>query len=237
MRRTAAAGPGADARPAPRRPGAGARGGVRPAEGSARRGGAGSSSGTSTSRPAAASRSRRTTTPRRTRRTTQPGDDARAAVDDLLDEPFGNWHVETTTETHQLRVTKKLEAMVHTRRAAASRGRSRAGSTSRRPHDRAKPRLLPEDDPVLVALGISDAAGPGQAQPAGEVPPGRGVPPRASPPVVDDAIAAGRLRTPTAEEPLRVVDLGCGNAYLTFAAHALPRPACAACRCTPPAST
>ena len=36
---------------------------------------------------------------------------------------------------------------------------------------------------------------------------------------MDDAIAAGRLRTPTAQEPLRVVDLGCGNAYLTFAAH------------------
>ena len=36
---------------------------------------------------------------------------------------------------------------------------------------------------------------------------------------VDDATAAGALRTPTAEEPLQVVDLGCGNAYLTFAAH------------------
>ena len=44
----------------------------------------------------------------------EPGPDARDAVDALLDEPFGNWHVETTTETHQLRVTKKLEAMVHT---------------------------------------------------------------------------------------------------------------------------
>src|SRR6478735_3674119 len=29
-----------------------------------------------------------------------PGDDARASVDGLLDLPFGNWHVETTTETH-----------------------------------------------------------------------------------------------------------------------------------------
>ena len=43
-----------------------------------------------------------------------PGPEARDAVDALLDEPFGNWHVETTTETHQVRVTKKLEAMVHT---------------------------------------------------------------------------------------------------------------------------
>ena len=34
-----------------------------------------------------------------------PGEEAREAVDALLDEPFGNWHVETTTETLQLRVT------------------------------------------------------------------------------------------------------------------------------------
>ena len=32
-------------------------------------------------------------------------------------------------------------------------------------------------------------------------------------------MATGQLRTPTAEDPLRIVDLGCGNAYLTFAAH------------------
>src|SRR6478735_12840709 len=30
------------------------------------------------------------------------GEAARTAVDDLLDEPFGNWHVDTTTQTHQL---------------------------------------------------------------------------------------------------------------------------------------
>src|SRR3954470_15474475 len=35
------------------------------------------------------------------------GDAARDAVDELLDEPFGNWHVDTTTESVQLRVTRK----------------------------------------------------------------------------------------------------------------------------------
>ena len=34
-----------------------------------------------------------------------------------------------------------------------------------------------------------------------------------------DALEQGQVRTPTPEDPLRVVDLGCGNAYLTFAAH------------------
>ena len=36
---------------------------------------------------------------------------------------------------------------------------------------------------------------------------------------VSEALSTGRLRRPTAEAPLRIVDLGCGNAYLTFTAH------------------
>ncbi len=34
---------------------------------------------------------------------------------------------------------------------------------------------------------------------------------------ITEAIDKGHLRRPTPEDPLRVVDLGCGNAYLTFA--------------------
>ena len=83
-----------------------------------------------------------------------PGVPARDAVDALLDEPFGNWHVDTTTETHQLRVTKKLEAVVHTAPRDAT-----SPDAADRSHDRTKPRLLPEDHPVLRALGISDETG------------------------------------------------------------------------------
>jgi len=152
------------------------------------------------------------------------GDAAREAVDALLDEPYGNWHVETTTETHQVRVTKKLEAMVHTAPrtpdSSADQAESPAEeSQTNRGHDRKKPRLLPEDDPVLVAVGISDEQG--------RVKPSRQAKYRQVEeflrclgPAVDDALSAGRLRTPTEQEPLRVVDLGCGNAYLTFAAWA-----------------
>jgi SAM-dependent methyltransferase len=141
------------------------------------------------------------------------GDAAKRAVDDLLDEPFGNWHVETTTETHQLRVTKKLEAMVHTTGRAEP-----APADAQRAHDRRKARLLAEDDPVLRAVGISDERG--------RVKPSRQAKYRqveeflrSLGPAVDDALSSGRLRTPTEAEPLRVADLGCGNAYLTFAAH------------------
>ncbi|MFL6171284.1 MAG: methyltransferase [Marmoricola sp.] len=132
------------------------------------------------------------------------------AVAQLLAEPFGNWHVETAAETVQVRVTKSGEAALSVQAGP--------GAVPDRSHDRAKPRLLPEDAPVLRALGISDAQG--------RVKPSRQAKYRqveeflrelaAS---VEDALASGRL-APTVDRPLRVVDLGCGNAYLTFAAHA-----------------
>ena len=137
--------------------------------------------------------------------------DAAALFDELAAEPFGNWHVETTSEVLQVRVTKSGEAVVSSKPQAAAVEPVRG-------HDREKPRLLPEDDPVLVALGISDRDG--------RVKPTRRAKYRQVEEflrelqaALDDAIAAGQV-TPTEDDPLRVVDLGCGNAYLTFAAHA-----------------
>jgi hypothetical protein len=133
------------------------------------------------------------------------------AVDALLAQPFANWHVDTTTRTLQARVTKKGEVLVH------SKARAEAVEAERG-HDRFKGRLLQEDDPVLVALGISDAQG--------RIKPSRQAKYRqveeflrllnAS---LTEALAKGHVRTPTTDDPLRIVDLGCGNAYLTFAAH------------------
>ena len=145
-------------------------------------------------------------------------EDAARAVDELLAEPFGNWHVHTAEEHLQLRVTKKREALVHVSPALATVPAQGDGPPTQRAHDRKKARLLPEDDPVLRALGISDTQG--------RVKPSRQAKYRqveeflrALGAAVDDATAAGALRVPTAERPLQVVDLGCGNAYLTFAAH------------------
>src|SRR4051794_31535387 len=158
------------------------------------------------------------------------GDSARDVVDSLLDEPFGNWHVETTREAHQLRVTKKGEAMVHTAPRRGLDGLDQRDGLDERDgpdgpdgrddhrHDRAKPRLLPQDDPVLAALGFLDQHG--------RIKPSRQAKYRQVEeflrdlaPVVDDAIGSGRIPAPTSARPLQVVDLGCGNAYLTFAAH------------------
>jgi len=136
------------------------------------------------------------------------GDAARSAVDELLDLPFGNWHVETTTQTHQLRVTKKGEAVVHSR--------ARQDDVEvRRDHDRDKGRLLAEDDPVFRALGLSDHEGrmkPSRQSKYRQVEEFL----RILDASISDALAKGHLRTPTPEQPLEIVDLGCGNAYLTF---------------------
>ncbi len=135
---------------------------------------------------------------------------ARDAVDALLDQPFANWNVETTTEQHQVRVTKKLEAVVHTTERSEEVEADRG-------HDHDKQRLLPEDDPVFIALGLSDAAGrmkPSRQAKYRQVEEFL----RLLDSAITDAMAKGHLRRPTLADPLRVVDLGCGNAYLTFTA-------------------
>ena len=138
------------------------------------------------------------------------GDAARDAVDDLLDEPFGNWHVETTTQLHQVRVTKRLEAVVHTTERAEQVDVDRG-------HDRDKERLLPR-----TTRSSSLSASPtrrGGSSPAGRRSTGRSRSSSAcSTSRSPTRSRRGHVRRPTAEEPLRIVDLGCGNAYLTFAA-------------------
>ncbi len=128
-----------------------------------------------------------------------PGVEAEAAVDALLAEPFGTWHVETRERVVQLRVTKKGAAQVHTSRTSS---RDVAPSTAR--HDRPKERLLDPDDPLFAALG-ADADKRRQVDAFL----------RLLAPVVGRAVERAR----TVGRPLHVVDLGCGNAYLTFAAH------------------
>jgi SAM-dependent methyltransferase len=138
------------------------------------------------------------------------GEAAEQAVDGLLAEPFGNWTVETAEQQLSLRVTKKGAALVHT---VARSGEVPAD----RGHDRAKERLLPEDDPVFAALGLADAQGrikPSRMAKYRQVEDFLRILDRS----VTEAIAKSRLRKPTPEDPLRVVDLGCGNGYLTFAA-------------------
>lgn len=144
-------------------------------------------------------------------------DGAAAAVDRLLALPFGNWHVDSADPgagggaSLQLRVTKRGDALV-------SRAATAATTTGSRSHDRDKHRLIGADDPLLRALGITDGEGrvrPGRADKYRQVEEFA----RQLEATLADAFSAGALRRPTAAEPLRVVDLGAGNAYLTFVAH------------------
>lgn len=143
-------------------------------------------------------------------RNVAPGSDAEAAVSELLDEPFGNWHVETRDAVTQLRVTKKGLAQVH-------RSAREGEPASARTHDRPKQRMLDDSDPYLRAVGIADADG--------RIKPSRQAKHRQIDEfcrllatALDGALDSGAVRRPSPEDPLRVVDLGCGNAYLTFAA-------------------
>jgi hypothetical protein len=144
------------------------------------------------------------------------GASAAGAVDALLAQGFGNWHVETVDDVIQVRITKKGDAQVH--RA----GRDAPVEAEPAAHDRVKPRLLDVAHPAvreyLQAVGVADHEG--------RVKPSRQDKYRqveefvrlldAS---VEDARTAGSLREPTPDKPWHMVDLGCGHAYLTIGAY------------------
>lgn len=143
-------------------------------------------------------------------RNVEPGASADHALEDLLNLPFSSWHVTTTTETVQLRVTRKGRPLLH-------REPQKQVEPPDRSHDRAKARPLDENDELFMVLGISSAEG--------RVKPSRRDKFRqvqdflaALEPLLADAVALGLGDRLSEERPLRVVDLGCGNAYLTFAA-------------------
>ncbi len=138
------------------------------------------------------------------------------AVDALLDQGFGNWHVETTDEVVQVRVTKKGDAQVHRSPRTDPVPVEPAG------HDRVKRRMFdlahPDVRAFLTAVGVADSSGqvlPRRQDKYRQVEEFV----RLLDTAVDDAMTAGALAPPTHENPWRVVDLGCGHAYLTVGAY------------------
>jgi hypothetical protein len=137
-------------------------------------------------------------------------------IDELLDAGFGHWHVDTSDEQIQLRVTKKGEALVHRGKPSEV---TEQMSTS---HDRVKARRLNPENPdverFLVAVGIADAQGrikPSRQDKYRQIEEFV----RVLDASVNDALIAGSLVESSAEKPWQLVDLGCGNAYLTMAAY------------------
>ena len=127
----------------------------------------------------------------------------------LMTSGYANILLEHTRGEISLRITKKGEPLIH-----RSKGENKADLT----HDRSKSRLLNPSDPFLIEVGISDKNG--------EVKPSKQDKYRQVEeflrllvPSLTSAIEAGHIPAPTTVKPLTIVDLGCGHAYLTFAAH------------------
>ena len=128
---------------------------------------------------------------------------------ELAQSGYANILVETTSETLALRFSKKGQPLF-------TRGKSEGQQILS--HDRKKERLLDSGDAFLREVGISDKSGaikPSMMDKYMQVEEFL----RLLVPTLNEAMSAGHVRIPTSENPLKIVDLGCGHAYLTFAAH------------------
>jgi len=132
-----------------------------------------------------------------------------ANIEELLKSGFANILVEHRTGSLSIRITKKGEALIH---------QSKGVFAQNLQHDRTKVRLLESSDPFLLEVGISDAAGkikPSKQDKYKQVDEFL----RLLSPALNSAIDAGQIHKVSESNPLRIVDLGCGSAYLTFATH------------------
>ena len=133
----------------------------------------------------------------------------RALVAELLESGYANIMVESTSQSYSIRITKSGDAQVHLENRVSEQNLT---------HDKKKDRLLAASDPFLREVGIADSAGvikPSRQDKYRQVEEFL----RLLSPTLKAAIAAGQIHSPTSENPLQIVDLGCGHAYLTFAAH------------------
>ena len=132
-----------------------------------------------------------------------------APFGELMRSGYANVLLEHIDGSVSLRITKKGEPLVHRESSKNEQDLS---------HDRTKARLLDPSDPFLIAIGISDTSGkvkPSKSDKYLQVEEFL----RLLSPTLNSAIAAGQIHQPSEEAPLTIVDLGCGHAYLTFAAH------------------
>ena len=161
--------------------------------------------------------------------------DASEAADEALALGFGSWRVEAVDTVTQVKVTKSGEAQWHQTgqllaNARSGRDSKEAGTGGMRvavantanvaSHDREKPRLLSPSDPFLRAVGVSSADG--KSIKASRRDKYKQVEEfvKLVKLAVEEAQTGGHLPTPSDDTPARLVDLGCGNAYLTFGAFA-----------------
>jgi hypothetical protein len=130
-------------------------------------------------------------------------------ISDFIRSGYANILIQCIEESFTLRITKKDEPLISITSGAG---------TVDLAHDKKKERLLDSGDPLLREVGISDASGqikPSKSDKYRQVEEFL----RLLTPTLTNAIEAGQIKKPTSAEPLTIVDLGCGHAYLTFATH------------------
>ena len=130
-------------------------------------------------------------------------------IDEYIRSGYANILIEGIEECFSLRITKKDEPLI-----SISAGLGAIDLA----HDRKKERLLDPADPFLREVGISDASGlikPSKTDKYRQVEEFL----RLLAPTLTNAIEVGHIHAPSSSTPLTIVDLGCGHAYLTFAAH------------------
>ena len=128
---------------------------------------------------------------------------------ELLSSGYANITVDTVEGSTSIRVTKSGQAQVHFENKALEQNLS---------HDKKKERLLDPADPFLLEVGIADHKGQIKSSKNDKY---KQVEEflRLLVPSLNSAIEAGQIAQPSENKPLSIVDLGCGHAYLTFAAH------------------
>lgn len=132
-----------------------------------------------------------------------------AKVLELITSGYANILVEHTDGSMSIRITKSGDAQVHYEKKELEQDLA---------HDKKKARLLDTTDPFLLEVGITDHKGsikPSKQDKYRQVEEFL----RILRPTLKAAIDAGQIHEPTEQNPLSIVDLGCGHAYLTFAAH------------------
>lgn len=127
----------------------------------------------------------------------------------FLNSGYANCLVEATDVTMTIRFTKKGEAQTFITERMLQQNTA---------HNRQKSRLLDPNSEFLKLIGITDRNGhikPSMNDKYLQIDEFL----RILMPILRAEISANRLTRPTSNNPLRIVDHGCGNAYLTFAVH------------------
>lgn len=132
------------------------------------------------------------------------GEALTAALDEALALPFRNFHIQTTGGALQIRLSKKGKPLI-SQHAAPVEGAPTLE------HDRIKSNRLPDDADTLPFLRVV-----GIASPDGQIRADRRNKYRQITSFIEIADDGGAFQ-PAPHGGLRVLDAGCGSAYLTFA--------------------